>query len=623
MKRTSRKTFLWGLVTVLALSVICHETANAGRGGGGGGRGGGGGGGGRGGGGGGGAHAGGGGGGIGGGGGGHAAASRPSMPASRPNAGSSPGFGGHSGGGSRPNTGQANIGSRPSTGAGTGLGNRPEIGSRPNIGSGAGAATRPSVGGNGNLRPGTGERPQIGTRPGTNDRPGIDGRPGVGNRPGVDSRPGMANRPGNTLPGMGNRFPNAGDRPNAGNRLPNGGANIQDRHNDLQGRLQNGGNWQNNHQDWRNQNREDWQNWASNNHGNWHHGYGSGGYWNHMWSEHPGWMAFGMTTWGVNRLAYGFGLWGYSNPYYAASGATSAVYDYSQPIIQQPTTSDGQAPATPDSPATPPAPSDTAVSSFDQARSDFYNGDYASALDNVNQTLKETPKDTVVHEFRSLVLFALGRYNEAASTIHPVLAVGPGWDWTTLIGLYASADTYTGQLRKLEQFTKANPKAADAYFLLAYHYMTCDHQEAAHKIFQKVVSLQPGDTVAAEYVRMTATTPTPDSSAGPTPEPPPAAAIPADKLLQTTDVLGKWNSTGGNGTTFTLELAEKGAFTWSFTQGKTSQSVKGVFALDQNKLAMEPDTGGTMLADLTKKGKGFHFDLEGAPENDPGLDFVK
>ena len=431
---------------------------------------------------------------------------------------------------------------------------------------------------------------------------------------------------------MGNRFPNAGGGAFANNRLPN---NVQDRRNNLQDRFQDRGDRQDNRgdrQDNRQDNRgdrqdnrqgnrgdrqdnrrEDWQNWANNNHG-WHD-YNHGDWWGHMWSEHPGWMAFGMTTWGLNRLAYGFGLWGYSNPYYSDGGG-GGVYDYSQPIIDnQPVYVDaGTAPAG-DSAGPPQA----AMSTFDQARTDFYNGNYENALTGVNQALKEMPKDTVVHEFRALTLFALGRYNEAAATIHPVLAVGPGWDWPTLVGLYPSVDVYTGQLRKLEQHVKANPKAADALFLLAYHYLTCDHKESAHKTFERVVALQPADTIAAEYAGLT----TPDSkSGGPVPQPP-EASIPADKLLSANDIVGNWSAKGGNNTTFMLNLTDKGEFTWTFTQGKNKQTVKGVYALDQNRLAMEPDTGGTMLANLSKKGSGFHFDMDGATKGDPGLDFTK
>jgi tetratricopeptide (TPR) repeat protein len=414
---------------------------------------------------------------------------------------------------------------------------------------------------------------------------------------------------------MDNRLPNAGNRlPNSGNRLPNGGANVQDRHDNLQSRLQ--GDRQNDRQDWRNNNREDWQNWANNNHGNWYHGYNYGGWWNHGWNEHPGWMAFGMTTWGLNRMAWGFGLGAYSNPYYSAP-ATTVVYDYSQPIIQQPIYTDSGTPA-----GTPAAaPSDASTSELDQARTDFYAGNYPSALDNVNAALKDAPTDAVIHEFRSLVLFAMGRYNEAASTIHPVLAAGPGWDWATLVGLYPAVDVYTEQLRNLENYTKSNPNAADAYFLLAYHYLTCDHKEAAHKTFEKVVSLQPKDTIAAEYVQLTASEP--PASENPAPQPPPVAEIAPDKLVVDKDLIGKWKASGGNGTTFSLDLNEQGEFVWAFTQGKDTQTVKGVYAIDQNKLAMEPNTGGTMLADLTKNSMGFHFAMEGAPDKDPGLDFAK
>lgn len=531
---------------------------------------------------------------------------RPSAPGPRPNMGSAPNVGSRPAAGNRPNVGQGNIGARPSTGA---------PGSRPDIGS----VNRPSPG-TGNLRPGTGNRPEIGSGPGVANRPAIGSgpgianrpatgnRPGLGNGPGLDNRPGVANRPSNTLPGMGNRFPNAGDR------VPNRGGNLQDRRDNLQGRLEGRGDRQENRQDFRNENREDWQNWANNNHGDWYHG--GGGWWDHMWSEHPGWMAFGMTTWGINRLAYGFGLGAYSNPYYSDGGAGSGGYDYSQPIIQPTDYADSTQPG---AASVPPA---AAMSTFDQARTDFYNGSYDSSLNNINQALKEMPKDAVVHEFRALVLFALGRYSEATTTIHPVLAVGPGWDWATLAGLYPSVDVYTQQLRRLEEYTKVHPKAADACFLLAYHYLTCNYKDAAHAKFLKVVELQPTDTIAADYARMTQPS-TPIKADTPVPQPPPVTSIPPDKLLTEKDLIGKWKANGGNGTAFVLELTEKGEFYWSFTQGKTSQKIKGAYALDKNTLAMEPDSGGTMLADLIKQGAGFHFAMQGAPANDPGLVFAR
>jgi Flp pilus assembly protein TadD len=60
----------------------------------------------------------------------------------------------------------------------------------------------------------------------------------------------------------------------------------------------------------------------------------------------------------------------------------------------------------------------------------FKEGDYATALNLVNQEIRKSPEDGVLHEFRALVLFANKDFQQAAATIHSVLAVGPGWDWS-------------------------------------------------------------------------------------------------------------------------------------------------------------------------------------------------
>ena len=73
----------------------------------------------------------------------------------------------------------------------------------------------------------------------------------------------------------------------------------------------------------------------------------------------------------------------------------------------------------------------------------------------MDQAIALVPNDTVLHEFRGLTLFALGRYKEAAAAEYAVLSAGPGWDWTTLSGLYPNVDVYTEQLRALEQYAIA------------------------------------------------------------------------------------------------------------------------------------------------------------------------
>ena len=125
------------------------------------------------------------------------------------------------------------------------------------------------------------------------------------------------------------------------------------------------------------------------------------------------------------------------------------------------------------------------------ARTAFAAGQYAAAQTQVDRAIAKTPADPALHEFRSLVLFAQQRYREAAAAIHSVLAARPGWDWATLSGLYPDVEVYTEQLRALEKYRRDNPDAAEARFLLAYHYLTIDQPEAAAKELQEALRINP------------------------------------------------------------------------------------------------------------------------------------
>ena len=55
--------------------------------------------------------------------------------------------------------------------------------------------------------------------------------------------------------------------------------------------------------------------------------------------------------------------------------------------------------------------------------------------------------------FTSSAAFAssrCGRFEDAAAPLNAALSTGPGWNWSTLIGLYAADEPYTDQLRGLE-----------------------------------------------------------------------------------------------------------------------------------------------------------------------------
>lgn len=239
-----------------------------------------------------------------------------------------------------------------------------------------------------------------------------------------------------------------------------------------------------------------WNNnsWVNNNY--WNRGYGyrwNRGYW-------PWWGALGLGYWpgwalrGYGYGGYGYGGYVYANPYYTTGMTNLGYYDYSQPLPAAPVVDNSVAVADASTPDQTTA--DAAMASFDAARQSFRAGNYAAALQQVDAALKLVDSDSSLHEFRALVLFAQQQYDAAAATIYPVLAAGPGWDWPTLRSMYDQKETYTQQLRNLENFTKSHPESASSRFLLAYHYLSMGHMEHAVKTLEKVVQLQPEDHLA-------------------------------------------------------------------------------------------------------------------------------
>jgi hypothetical protein len=429
------------------------------------------------------------------------------------------------------------------------LANRPGAGGGgqrfPNAGQGL--ANRPGAGGSGQRFPNAGQ--------GLANRPGAGG----GGQRFPNAGQGLANRPG--AGGSGERWANAGNwnnRPgagnwnNRGNRLNNWANNgninrgnignnltqnnlVGNRFNNL-----NGGSWGYDHY------RNNWSNWHA-------------GSWNNWNSCPAAWYGAGAASgvganwlWGAgDNSSSGYS---YSNPFYDASASvdTAPAFDYSQPVqvpapvsvnvdtssyaapadsYAAPVTSYASpapsyaapaasypAPAADTSPgqsSAPPAPDaqqapaeqaapevpPEAASHFDAARQAFKMEEYDKALKEVEEATKLLPKDATLHEFRALVLFAQKKYKDAASGIYAVLAVGPGWNWETMSGLYAKPETYTKQLRALEAYSRDNPKAADARFLLAYQYLVLGSVPDAVKQLKEFETLVPKDQLARQLVK--------------------------------------------------------------------------------------------------------------------------
>lgn len=396
--------------------------------------------------------------------------------------------------------------------------------------------------------------------------------------------------------------------------------------------------------------------------GNYGPGWGYGGGWGNGYYGPNGYayrpLGWGLGAWGLGGLAYNSGYIGYYNPYYTSGGYTG--FNYSQPI-----------PTVYDNTSTAAVGNNSTDSVLQAAVAAFQQNNYDQALDIVNQGITQSPNDAVLHEFRALVLFAKGDYQQAAATIHSVLAVGPGWNWETVRNIYPTVATYTTQLRALETFTKQNAQDSAARFLLAYHYMVGGHQDAAARQLNEVVRLTPNDRTASDLLQMLSA-PTPQQGTGsatasttlqpsvaannvpntvpgntpnvalnnnptantPVPQPP----IPADRQQQGVAanrppqadanvdpamLVGTWSASRDDGSQFNLTLNQDGTFTWKFNQKNNEQSFDGKYTLEGNVLALQRKDGGSLVATVTPDGDHkFNFKLLGAPPSDQGLNFA-
>lgn len=381
--------------------------------------------------------------------------------------------------------------------------------------------------------------------------------------------------------------------------------------------------------------------------GLWGLGFGSG------WGGYGGWgygypyggYGYGYGGYGLTSLLYRSGYCSYYNPYYVAS--PTVIYDYAQPIPVVLADAD-------------PVPVPAAINNLEVARQSFKNANYGEALTAVNRAIQAQPDDAVLHELRALTLFAMSDYDQAAATLYSVLAVGPGWDWATMVGLYPNVETYTNQLRSLETFAKNNPQSASARFVLAYHYMTQGFPQEAAITLKEVLALKPNDQGAANLLKMLEQqlqggNPNQNQALAALGNPagmganpnvvakPPLAVPPLDVLpagmpnnapavnapaINGPALLGQWQAARDKDK-FQLTLAADQSFTWKYAQGERVETLTGTYNVEGSLLVMQVKDGGQMIGRVTVvrdpagNPAGFEFKMLGANPDDPGLRFGK
>jgi tetratricopeptide (TPR) repeat protein len=326
-------------------------------------------------------------------------------------------------------------------------------------------------------------------------------------------------------------------------------------------------------------------------------------------------LGWGLPFWGYGSALYGMGYYPYSNPYYYGAGpvvvnqpVVAVPYDYSQPI---------------DTTSAPASEStiDPAMALFDAGRASFHDGNFADALQKTDEALAKLPNDTTLHEFRALCLFALGRYDEAATALYAVLSVGPGWDWTTLISLYSGVDVYTTQLRALEQYCTDHRDSAAGRFVLTYLYLTAGQTDSAVETLKQVVALKPSDTLSARLLRQL----------DPSMDKAPAAAQAAGTATagdttppQDATIAGTWRAQPAADTAITLTIQPGGPFTWDVERKGQKQRFTGSSTFGDGLLTLVQEKGPAMVGRVSwTDATHMTFRIAGDGPEDPGLSFSK
>jgi tetratricopeptide (TPR) repeat protein len=512
----------------------------------------------------------------------------------------------------RPDKGRPNLpgygGNRPTTLPG-------EIANRPNL---------PGVGG------GTGQRPNLPDRPGGDNRPSIVDRGdiNVSNRP-VQIGGGNQVNVGNVNVGGRNQSLNRPatrpverrdwDANRWGGNNSVWGNNVNISGNNVNVRVNNNFRYNNNFACrpnywgarpwWGSANYHVWH------HGHWGYGWNSGYYHRHWWFDDDNDFAagfmWGIGVWSLGNLIYDMGYHSYQNPY-PAPVVQNTYVTYTQPI------SVAAAANPPGDEAVAAAAEEKSDDALARSRTAFAAGDYLAASAAADEAIAANPGDVTLHEFRSLVLFALGKYGDAAGVLNPVLASGPGWSWETMSGFYGDTGAYNTQLAKLEAYTKASPEAAYAHFLLGYHYLVCGHMANASVEFGAASKLQPADSISRQLAALTADS-VPDAGDGavgaaPVTRPDP---VPAEKLV------GSWSTDSAAGKIlFTMNPG--GDFSWSCTGTENTSVMKGTYGLNDKGLLVLSTDDSQLVSAVSMEGEGkMKFILVGAPDGDPGLEFTK
>ena len=149
--------------------------------------------------------------------------------------------------------------------------------------------------------------------------------------------------------------------------------------------------------------------------------------------------------------------------------------------------------------------------------------------------------------------------------------------------------------------------------MLAYHYICQGHGDAAIKLLERVIALQPDDTLSPQLLRKLQPAGAPESPASPEP-------FDAGKLT------GTWVAQSPNAK-ISLTIKDDASFKWAFAAaGKPPSTIAGKATVADGVLTLSSPqaNAGDMAGVVTwQDAQHFGFRAVGAAANDPGLKFAR
>ena len=164
--------------------------------------------------------------------------------------------------------------------------------------------------------------------------------------------------------------------------------------------------------------------------------------------------------------------------------------------------------------------------------------------------------------------------------------------------------------------------------MLAYHYLTQGHVDAAANQLRRVVALQPADKLSAQLIQQLTQPNTAQPGAATAGTAPPAQPLPQPQPVAPSpgsgeNIVGTWSASPSNDGKITLVIGPDGTFTWKADIKGQQRQYTGTSSFGNGILSLAPAQGPPMVAHVTwRDPEHFTFQVTGGPD-DPGLTFTR